>query len=64
VPLITILLSDVGKGLVRMCLKCGPLPGGAVGPLGGACCLYEGHIYLDEIRAQLKIYILVGTLLG
>jgi hypothetical protein len=35
----------------------GRYPEGAVGPLGGASCLYEGHIYLDEIRAQLNIYI-------
>jgi hypothetical protein len=31
---------------------------------GGASCLYEGHIYLDEIWTQDKIYILVVTLLG
>jgi hypothetical protein len=39
---------------------------GAADPLGGSC-LYEGHIYLfilNEMWAQNKIYILVGTLLG
>jgi hypothetical protein len=30
----------------------------------GVSCLCEGHIYLEEIWAQGKIYILVGTLLG
>jgi len=39
---------------------------GAAGPPrgGGASCLYEGHINLNEIWAQDKIYILVVTLLG
>lgn len=43
------------------------LPGGAVGPVGGggsATCLYQRHIYFEEIWVQNEIYILVGTLLG
>jgi hypothetical protein len=36
---------------------------GTAGPLGGASCLFKGHT-LNEIWAQNKIYILIGTLLG
>jgi hypothetical protein len=39
-------------------------PGGTVDPLGeGASCLCGGNI-LNEIRAQDKLYIMVGTLLS
>jgi hypothetical protein len=38
--------------------------GGRCWSFGGARFLYEGHIYLDEIWTQDKIYILKGTLFG
>jgi len=38
--------------------------GGAVGPLGGAFICMRDIFILNEIWAQDKIYILVGTLLG
>jgi hypothetical protein len=40
-----------------------PPGGGAVCPLRGVSCLHEVLI-LNEIRAQHKIYILLGTFLG
>jgi hypothetical protein len=38
--------------------------GGTVGPLVGAKLFIQGTFILNEIWAQDKIYILVGTLLG
>jgi hypothetical protein len=38
--------------------------GDFVGPLRGAGCLYEGHIYFERNMGEDKIYIFVGTLLG
>jgi hypothetical protein len=42
---------------------CGVPPGGGA-LVGGATCLYEGHIYFEELQGQVKIYILIVTLLG
>jgi hypothetical protein len=36
---------------------------GALLVLWGASCLYEGHIYLNDIWTNDEIYILVSTLL-
>lgn len=44
-----------------------PLRGSVVDPLvegGGTSCLYDGHIFLNEICVQHKTYILVAALLG
>jgi hypothetical protein len=42
-----------------------PPPWGAVGPVGGALVVCMKNIFiLNEIWAQDKIYILIGTLLG
>jgi hypothetical protein len=31
---------------------------------GGASCMYEGHIYFEEVWAQHKTYNFIDTLLG